>query len=433
MMGEMVKFTLTILIWAALELLNIGILFKQVLILKRKKNNIVSVIIEILLIIAILSTYAYCSWNNYKTMELIITPLIFVKSAILMRSFFYLKWRHVAFIAFFVELASFTGLNFRLITPFIGWNDTNGYVYEVIGELILLALLVFVIFLRKKSIIQFWIAELPVVDFLIFTVLLFFLSIWEAVAYLTERRPFSLYAFFAVIVVCTLATIIRTIIITRKNNSLTYINSLLEEHMQQATDYYNQLIEQENQTKKFRHDIKNILIALHSMVKENQNDKALLYIEDLNEVCEQLKPRYNTGNFIADAILSAKDTRAAMQNINISFDGYIPSEKVKDVDMVIVLSNMLDNAIEACEKITGKKDIEIKSILQKKMWVLYIKNPSEEVNIINKNHIVTTKQEKMLHGFGLNNIERVAQKYNGNMQLEYKEGYFSSKITFIFD
>lgn len=433
MMGEMVKFTLTILIWAALELLNIGILFKQVLILKRKKNNIVSVIIEILLIIAILSTYAYCSWNNYKTMELIITPLIFVKSAILMRSFFYLKWRHVAFIAFFVELASFTGLNFRLITPFIGWNDTNGYVYEVIGELILLALLVFVIFLRKKSIIQFWIAELPVVDFLIFTVLLFFLSIWEAVAYLTEKRPFSLYVFFAVIVVCTLATIIRTIIITRKNNSLTYINSLLEEHMQQATDYYNQLIEQENQTKKFRHDIKNILIALHSMVKENQNDKALLYIEDLNEVCEQLKPRYNTGNFIADAILSAKDTRAAMQNINISFDGYIPSEKVKDVDMVIVLSNMLDNAIEACEKITGKKDIEIKSILQKKMWVLYIKNPSEEVNIINKNHIVTTKQEKMLHGFGLNNIERVAQKYNGNMQLEYKEGYFSSKITFIFD
>ncbi|SCY09345.1 Sensor histidine kinase YesM [Pseudobutyrivibrio sp. AR14] len=432
-MGEMVKFTLTILIWAALELLNIGILFKHVLILKRKKNNIVSVIIEILLIIAILSTYAYCSWNNYKTMELIITPLIFVKSAILMRSFFYLKWRHVAFIAFFVELASFTGLNFRLITPFIGWNDTNGYVYEVIGELILLALLVFVIFLRKKSIIQFWIAELPVVDFLIFTVLLFFLSIWEAVAYLTEKRPFSLYVFFAVIVVCTLATIIRTIIITRKNNSLTYINSLLEEHMQQATDYYNQLIEQENQTKKFRHDIKNILIALHSMVKENQNDKALLYIEDLNEVCEQLKPRYNTGNFIADAILSAKDTRAAMQNINISFDGYIPSEKVKDVDMVIVLSNMLDNAIEACEKITGKKDIEIRSILQKKMWVLYIKNPSEEVNIINKNHIVTTKQEKMLHGFGLNNIERVAQKYNGNMQLAYKEGYFSSKITFIFD
>lgn len=432
-MGEMVKFTLTILIWAALELLNIGILFKHVLILKRKKSNIVSVIIEILLIIAILSTYAYCSWNNYKTMELIITPLIFVKSAILMRSFFYLKWRHVAFIAFFVELASFTGLNFRLITPFIGWNDTNGYVYEVIGELILLALLVFVIFLRKKSIIQFWIAELPVVDFLIFTVLLFFLSIWEAVAYLTEKRPFSLYVFFAVIVVCTLATIIRTIIITRKNNSLTYINSLLEEHMQQATDYYNQLIEQENQTKKFRHDIKNILIALHSMVKENQNDKALLYIEDLNEVCEQLKPRYNTGNFIADAILSAKDTRAAMQNINISFDGYIPSEKVKDVDMVIVLSNMLDNAIEACEKITGKKDIEIRSILQKKMWVLYIKNPSEEVNIINKNHIVTTKQEKMLHGFGLNNIERVAQKYNGNMQLAYKEGYFSSKITFIFD
>ena len=275
-MAEIVKFALIMFVWAVFELLNISILFKHVLILKRKKANILSVIIAMILIIGFLSAYAYCSWNNYRTLEMIITPLIFVKSAILMRNFFYLRWRHVAFIAFFVELASFTGLNFRLITPFIGWNDANGYVYEVIGELILLVIIVFVIFLRKKSIIQFWIAELPVVDFLIFTVLLFFLAIWEAVAYLTEERPLSLYVFFAVIVVCTLATIIRTIIITRKNNSLTYINSLLEEHMQQATDYYNQLIEQENQTKKFRHDIKNILIALHSMVKENQNDKALL-------------------------------------------------------------------------------------------------------------------------------------------------------------
>lgn len=428
-MAEMVKFTLTILFWAVFELLNISILFKYVLVLKRKKSNIVSVIMEILLIITILSTYAYCSWNNYKTMELIITPLIFVKSAFLMRSFYYLKWRHVAFIAFFVELASFTGLNFRLITPFVGWNDTNGYIYEIIGELILLAILVFVIFLRKKSIIQFWIAELPVVDFLIFTVLLFFLAIWEAVAYLTEERPLSLYVFFAVIVVCTLATIIRTMIITRKNNSLLYVNGLLEEQMEQETDYYNQLIEQENQTKKFRHDIRNILIALYSMVKENQNDKAISYIEDLNEICEQLKPRYNTGNFIADAILNTKETKASQFDTSIEFEGYIPSEKVKDVDMVIVLSNLLDNAIEACSKLEGKKSIDIKSDLRKSAWVLTVINPSVPVKV-KKNHVETTKEEKEYHGFGLSNIERTAERYDGNMRVNYENGFFKSQVTF---
>ena len=62
---------------------------------------------------------------------------MFVKSAIIMSNFFYLKWRHVAFVAFFVELVSFTGLNFRLITPFIGWTDDNGYIYEIIGEIII--------------------------------------------------------------------------------------------------------------------------------------------------------------------------------------------------------------------------------------------------------------------------------------------------------
>ncbi len=202
--------------------------------------------------------------------------------------------------------------------------------------------------------------------------------------------------------------------------------------MQQLTEYYNQLIEKENESKKFRHDIKNLLLALHSMIEDNQREKALYYIEDLQEVCNQSKVNYNSGNFIADAILSTKQTKAKQYNTQIEFEGFIPSDRVKDTDMVIMLSNVLDNAIEACAKLEGPKVIKVISILRKNAWILKTENPSEEISI-RSNFIETTKEEKEIHGFGLGNIERAAKRYGGQMKLSYEKGVFKSVISFMWD
>ncbi len=431
-MPNVVRFFLVLYIWAIFELVNVKVLFKHVLFLKRKKEDAIKCVSKALLFIIIIAIYGYFSWNRNMIGVMLFIPLIFLKSSILMTSYYQINAKHVAFAAFFVELVSFAGCNVRILTPFFHWKDNliNGYVYEILGEIVLFILVFLLIMLKKKNIIQFWIADLPVIDFVVFTVLLFSISVWETVAFLSEKWPIRLYLFYVAIILCTLVTIIRTMIITRNNNSLTDFNNLLEEQMKQATDYYNQLIEQENQTKKFRHDIKNLLIALHSMIREEQNEKALKYIEDLNEVCDQLRPKYDTGNFIADAILNTKETKAEKFNTKISFEGAIPAERIKDVDMVIVLSNMLDNAIEACSKIDGEKTISIKSALRKSAWVLNVMNPSPPVKVAN-NHIETTKDEKEIHGFGLSNIERAAKRYEGNMKLSYENGTFKSVVSFM--
>lgn len=425
-----------IIIWSILELYNVNILVKYFLNILPKKFSICEFAAKLLVYLLILVGYMYVVVEDSSSMvaAMFFTVLIFFKSGVLLSSFYDMKPKNLTIIAFFVELSSFTGYNISLIFDRV-WTIPYEYshVTEIIGAVFCLIVSLILLLLRKKNIVRIWIADLSSIDHIHLIVILFTISILEGMIFRSDEFVTFFRIILGIVVVSTVLLIIKVIVITEKKNLLEDINFLLEDQMKQATDYYNELIEKDNQSKKFRHDIKNLLIVLHTMINEGENEKASSYIEELQEVCAKLKPRYDTGNFMANAILSAKDTKAAQYNTNIVFEGFIPAEKVKDVDMVVVLSNVLDNAIEACEKIDGEKTIHISSILKKKMWVLCTENPSGNVCIKNSNKIETTKEEKTIHGFGLQNIEKVAKKYNGNMQINFDKGTFSSKITFVFE
>lgn len=130
----------------------------------------------------------------------------------------------------------------------------------------------------------------------------------------------------------------------------------------------------------------------------------------MNGLCQRATKKYDTGNFIIDALLSAKATVGEKAGTELRCDGFIPSKGIENVDMVILLSNIVDNAVEACEKISGQKTIAIESVLQKQMWILSVKNPVKTDVKIQKNGIETTKKEKELHGYGIQNIQRVVKK-----------------------
>lgn len=205
------------------------------------------------------------------------------------------------------------------------------------------------------------------------------------------------------------------------------IIDVLDAQMNKVTGYYNEVIALEDQTKKFRHDIKNLFLILRAMIEKGEDGKALQYLDKMSDLCKQTKNRYDTGNFVADTLLSAKATVAETMQTEILFQGCIPVE-IENVDLVILLANLLDNALEACEQIAGKKTVTIDSVLQKHLWILVVKNPSEREVRIKHNWIATTKSNKQIHGFGIQNVERVAQKYNGSLALACKEKIFTASV-----
>ena len=117
------------------------------------------------------------------------------------------------------------------------------------------------------------------------------------------------------------------------------------------------------------------------MIKDGKNHQAIDYIENMGTMYQRTAKLYDTGNFIADALLSTKAQMAEEINTKIIMNGFIPAEKINDVDMVILLSNLLDNAMEACAQVDGEKKILIDSVLGKQMWCIEVSNPTKK-NVI---------------------------------------------------
>lgn len=207
---------------------------------------------------------------------------------------------------------------------------------------------------------------------------------------------------------------------------------LLEEQLKNSVVYYNQLSKQDEELRSFKHDVKNLLLGLHSMLENQENEQVKEYLESMKEMYQTGERRYDSGNYLADALLTSKAGVAAQYNTTISLEGTIPTGNISDVDMCVFLTNALDNAIEACEKIEGSKTILVQSKTSNKNWVIEIKNPTRDVVKMDNNRMETTKQNKELHGYGLINMERVADRYNGSIKIYCEEKEFTLRARFQF-
>ena len=227
--------------------------------------------------------------------------------------------------------------------------------------------------------------------------------------------------------------VMRMILIKEKNTSMEVVISVLQEQMGKLTEYYGELNKKDEELRQFRHDTKNMMLALQSMIKDGKNHQAIDYIENMGTMYQRTAKLYDTGNFIADALLSTKAQMAEEINTKIIMNGFIPAAKINDVDMVILLSNLLDNAMEACAQVDGEKKILIDSVLGKQMWCIEVSNPTKKNVIITKNRIDTSKENKEIHGYGLMNIERVTKYYNGMLKLTCENNEFVAKATLMLE
>ena len=303
------------------------------------------------------------------------------------------------------------------------------FVYELceLGTAFLITILLLLgLFFRKNNILKIYFGELTLFQYVLFCITLFIADFMQVsiIVLFCQQKFFKVLSMLNILAICIL--MVHLMLVRESDVRKGKVIDILDEQMDKLTGYYNEVIELETQTKKFRHDIKNLLLVLHSLVESGENEKALEYIEKMSDICKKTTNKYDTGNFVADTLLSAKSTVAESIETDIEFKGFIPSE-MGNVDLVILLSNILDNALEACEKIKGRKTIVIESILQKHLWILIVQNPTENIVKIKRNQIETTKSNKEMHGFGIQNMERVTQKYNGSITLECKEGVFTAK------
>ena len=201
---------------------------------------------------------------------------------------------------------------------------------------------------------------------------------------------------------------------------------LLHEQTQNQMNLYQSMKKRYEQQRRFSHDYKNQLNCIQGMIDSGQTKEALDYISGLTGSFRQNEMCVNTEHVVVNVMLNQKYQEASDKGIVMTMvSGDLSGLTISEEDIVTLLGNLLDNAIEACEKLSGNKVIQFKMIIEEGQLVLSIRNPVKDAVKIKDNRIVTSKRDKSQHGIGLMNVDSVIWKNNGTSVLKCEDGWFS--------
>lgn len=219
-----------------------------------------------------------------------------------------------------------------------------------------------------------------------------------------------------------------------------YQKLLLEEHSiklenQLLDKNYHNLDEALQSVSKRVHNMKSILNILEKYIEEYRMEEALAYIKEQHNELSQSKLKIWTDNKIINYVLNEKIHNAMEKGIVVQVDIAIPEVKIKEDVIYIILENIIDNAIEACERITNdSKWINILISVVNNMMVIKVVNSMEPGSICMKNGAIETcKENKRMHGFGLKIVQEKVDLYNGYMKYQICENVFEMNIGLFFE
>lgn len=181
--------------------------------------------------------------------------------------------------------------------------------------------------------------------------------------------------------------------------------------------------------KSLRHDINNHLQTIRSLVESGEQTKAKEYFDKITDLTDGFDMKYNTGNPLCDVVLNDKD-RVAGQNGILMDVRFTYPEGISDFDMGIILSNLLDNAIEAC--VYSDKDARVIDVCLKSEGpcvLLTVANPYEGEVIFDKSSgLPISNKKEGIHGIGLANVSMIAEEYLGRMTIDTDGGIFTVTV-----
>lgn len=208
----------------------------------------------------------------------------------------------------------------------------------------------------------------------------------------------------------------------RKNEKEKYLAELTEQHYHLQIEYYQQLLDKQQETKALWHDIKKYTAAMQAVAAQNDSEQLRQIAQAAEDAYERVKDISAVGNPVVDALLNQYLRSAKENQIQVLLDITIPEVlAISTLLLSVVIGNTFDNAIEACRLIAPEKRV-IHLQLRKQNRILFysIENPYIDA--------VTQLRVGKHHGYGLKNVERAVNQNNGNFQLEKVDGNFIVQI-----
>lgn len=194
----------------------------------------------------------------------------------------------------------------------------------------------------------------------------------------------------------------------------------IEKSFYEILEYHNQ------QLMLYAHDVKNHLAAIQSLSMDPDVNS---YIEKLSGQLSKYVNHCDSGNHILDVIINKYVVSCELKNIKFDYDVRLCNlTGIEDYDLVTILGNLLDNAIESAQKSRIKK-ISISTTVRNSYCIIIVENGCDTPPLTRSNKLITTKRNGRLHGLGLQSVSKALKCYQGDYDWEYDSANSTFVIT----
>lgn len=204
---------------------------------------------------------------------------------------------------------------------------------------------------------------------------------------------------------------------------------MLWERVKNETGMYQTISENYDKQRKREHEYKNQLAFIAALARENRVDEINHYLKEYNNEIMLHIDLIDTNNVFVNAILNSKYQEAREKGIVFVVKvNDLSGLRIKDEDIVLILSNLLNNAIEASEECENPV-IKLKFIKEGYQIIISVANTFSKKPVVIGSRYVTTKTEETdRHGIGLENIKETVEKYNGSCVIKHDDNNFRVAI-----
>ena len=228
--------------------------------------------------------------------------------------------------------------------------------------------------------------------------------------------------------------------IRRENDFL-----LMKEEMEQQK--YKELSAAVEKNRELVHDVKNHYLVIREYVRDGDYESLAGYIDGLHKDFVRTDSWVYTGNFVLDLILGQKRLTAQGQGFSFELQASpLSGLPFSDREICSLFGNLLDNAIEACERARQRKEekaaaksapgsegipeIMVKIEQQNQMLFIEISNSTDEIPEQKERGFQSSKKDPSLHGYGLKSVERIVEDHDGVIRYDADGRSFTVTVTF---
>ena len=213
-----------------------------------------------------------------------------------------------------------------------------------------------------------------------------------------------------------------------KEAELRYQFEKLQKETEEMYSQETELRELHQNVRQLKHDMKNHIMVLASYLNSNDYEAAKAYTSEILDKLNAMHSYIETGNSLMNHILNEKLELA--RNLGISVQAEIETlsfASMRSIDFSALLTNLLDNAIEASQKETAP-ELRIRIAAERGYYTIRVKNRITTSVLDTNPELASSKQEKELHGLGIPQIKEIVDNYDGMYDFYEEDGFFCAGV-----